>query len=80
MVTSRTPEILREVNENLRRLADADDSEPIEFFCECTEDACDAAVQLTAAEFDALTDSDTPWLVAAGHRSPPERVTRWWVV
>ena len=80
MTMSRTREILREVNENLRRLADADDPEPIEFFCECSEDDCYAAVRLTAAEFDAQTDGDRSWLVTGGHEAPLARVERWWVV
>ena len=65
----RTPELMREVNRNIRGRANGQ-TEPIPLFCECVGAECYGAISLTSAAFDAIEQDATAWIVIAGHASP----------
>jgi hypothetical protein len=73
--------LFREVNERIRdvsaRLVAYDGAAPIEFLCECSDEECNDAVELTLAEYDAVRSQPTHFLVATGHLwRPDERAVR----
>jgi hypothetical protein len=66
---SRTSRLMREVNTNLRRLSSQfGHADPVAFFCECPVEGCYSVVWMTASDFDATTDDDERWILAAGHQ------------
>jgi hypothetical protein len=70
LAMTRTSELMREVNRNVRRRAAPGSDEPISLFCECLEGSCYASVWLTTEEFDAIERDPAAWVVIPGHRCP----------
>jgi hypothetical protein len=69
--------LYREVNKRVREASDAWDSrETLGFLCECGDDDCIVSVELTPAQFDAITRDGAHFLLASHHRGSvePERV------
>jgi len=64
-------------NRKLQRepVAETDDSEPIQFVCECGDDDCDETLVITAADFTTAHSAPNLFVVKPGHVYPEvERV------
>lgn len=49
----------------------------IDFYCECSDDTCNARVPLTIQEYDKVHKSPAAFVLAPGHQSPMvEKVTK----
>jgi tRNA isopentenyl-2-thiomethyl-A-37 hydroxylase MiaE len=49
----------------------------IDFYCECSDDSCQARVAMTLDEYEKLHKSQTMFVIAPGHQSPTvEKVTK----
>ena len=63
--------LFREVNERINdvsgHLAVFDGQAPLQFVCECSDEGCNASVELTLAEYEAVRADPTHFLVAPGH-------------
>jgi hypothetical protein len=63
--------LFREVNERIRdvseRVVAFDGDATLEFVCECSEESCSEAVELTLAEYESVRSDPTHFLVAPGH-------------
>ena len=44
----------------------------LQFVCECSDEACNEAVQLTLAQYEAIRSEPTHFLVVRGHVWQPE--------
>ncbi len=68
--------LFREVNERIRevsaRLVAYDGAAPVEFLCECSDEECNDAVELTLADYDAVRSQPTHFLIATGHLWRPD--------
>jgi hypothetical protein len=61
--------VLREVNENISRLtAPATEVGYCLFVCECSSPSCAEALEITAAEYEAVRSDGGCLLVAPGHQ------------
>jgi hypothetical protein len=62
------PTAFRHVNDSIRELApEGPDTQALEFFCECRDIECHAAVSLTLLEFDARRAASPPVPVVVAH-------------
>jgi hypothetical protein len=53
------------------------DTLTVDFYCECSDAACNARVPLTFEEYDKLHSSEAAFVLAPGHQSPAvEKVTK----
>ena len=68
--------LFREVNERIREVSERvvafDGEASLEFVCECSEERCSEAVELTLAEYESVRSDPTHFLVAPGHVWQPE--------
>jgi hypothetical protein len=68
--------LFREVNERIRdvseRVVAFDGDATLEFVCECSEEGCSEAVELTLAEYESVRSDPTHFIVAPGHVWQPE--------
>ena len=61
--------LFREVNERIREVSgDA----RLEFVCECSDEGCSEAVELTVPEYEAVRAEATHFVVAPGHIWEPD--------
>jgi hypothetical protein len=68
----RNEALFREVNE---RIADISRSGPIEFMCECGEEACLESIGLTRGEYEEVRSVSDHFVMKPGHEHPDfERV------
>jgi hypothetical protein len=74
--------LFREVNERIREVSGQalalDGDAPLQFVCECSDEGCNEAVELTVPEYEAVRAEPTHFLVAPGHvwERDDERVIR----
>ena len=74
--------LFREVNERIREVSGQaltlDGDVPLQFVCECSDERCNEAVELTLPEYEAVRAEPTHFLVAPGHVWEPadEHVVR----
>jgi hypothetical protein len=63
--------LFREVNERIRevsgRVVAFDGETALQFVCECSDEQCNEAVELTLPEYEAVRAVPTHFLVAPGH-------------
>jgi len=61
--------LFREVNEQIRSLADDADTrdEKITVICECADTDCTARVELRVSDYERIRDESVLYVVAAGH-------------
>jgi hypothetical protein len=68
--------LFREVNERIAevsgRVVAFDGETTLEFVCECSEERCNEAVELTLAEYESVRAEPTHFFVAPGHVWQPE--------
>lgn len=66
--------VFRDINERLERdlrtLTDADDGERFPFVCECSRRDCQATVDLSFAEYEAVRSDPMQFAVVSGHDEP----------
>jgi hypothetical protein len=63
--------VFREVNKRIRDLPGAARFDgPALFLCECDDRACDATVELTLEEFEAIRWRENVYIVSVGHERP----------
>ncbi len=69
VTTARTHALFRHVNDRIRELASSDAwIERFCFMCECADDSCTAALELTLAEYDSARSRPAAVLLLPGHR------------
>ena len=67
---ARNEALFREVNERIRLLAGewaTGDSEPIDFTCECANQACAERIEASLSDYEFVRAEPTRFLVAPGH-------------
>ncbi len=70
---ARTQGLFREVNERIEEMLEG--STRPEFLCECANDACTAAIEMTLEEYEVVRSDPRRFPVALGHEVPEiERV------
>jgi hypothetical protein len=64
--------LFREVNERIEDLAltHADDEHAYEFFCECSNAACDLKLTLSRSTYERARSDSAVFIVAVGHDLP----------
>jgi hypothetical protein len=72
---ARNEVLFREVNENLRTLAEQNEGTLQDFFCECADVDCTIRVKLTNSEYETARSEGNRFIVASGHeRREVERI------
>lgn len=74
---ARNEALFREVNEQVRSLADRQQSAPAEellIICECSDDRCTERVALPLAAYEAVRANPRRFVVVTGHENDFERV------
>ena len=66
MAGSRSQQLMRDVNNDIRGVVRAGDLDRIPFFCECSNDSCYQPLWLSLGEYDLLVGDGTFGL-APGH-------------
>jgi hypothetical protein len=67
--------LFRELNEEIRRIADSFDAdEALELCCECELGECFARLTVSHQQYEAVRRFPTRFLVGADHVSPQERI------
>lgn len=64
----------RQVNEEIRRLADNSDFAELEFFCECEHGDCLTRLSVPIHDYEAVRRFPTRFLVGPNHLGPNERI------
>lgn len=66
---ARNETLFREVNERIEEVNEAFglDDGPVDFLCECGDDACTAPINLTLREYEDLRSEPTHFAVVPGH-------------
>jgi hypothetical protein len=86
---ARNQSLFREINERVKQLNEGFSMVlPVgEWICECADDACVERIELSAAEYEAVRDDGTHFLVAPGDEHVyldveivTDRNDRYWVV
>jgi hypothetical protein len=65
--------LFRRLNEEIERIEidnGADASQPIDFICECSSATCMKVVSLSRAEYEAVREGPSTFIVAPGHEEP----------
>ena len=64
--------LFRSVNERVEELAasSGDDEHHFEFFCECSNAACNLLLPMTVSEYESVRKNPRHFVVAAGHELP----------
>jgi hypothetical protein len=72
---AKTEAFFRNVNERIAETARRFGSEEAEFVCECHDQTCVERVELKLADYDAVRESATRFILLPGHEHEPiERV------
>lgn len=66
----KTESLFREVNERVAESAARFESESAEFICECDDASCTERIEVPLAEYGAVREHGTRFLVAPGHLDP----------
>jgi hypothetical protein len=66
-VGARTHAVVREVNDRIRALAAETGTDPVAFFCECSDPLCTAELSLARDEYDAARSHSSLVLVRPRH-------------
>ncbi len=70
---ARNEALFRNLNEQINRVKSddrADVSEPIDFVCECSSAGCSKVVSVSRAEYEAVREGPSTFVVASGHEDP----------
>jgi hypothetical protein len=65
--------LFRDVNERIEEAASpagGDEEQQFEFFCECSNAACNLLLPMTVSEYEAVRRDPRQFLVAPGHELP----------
>lgn len=72
---ARNEALFREVNEQVRRLADSSGQSPrADFVCECSQDSCADRVQIPLPTYEAVRAHPRRFIVLPGHENDFEHV------
>ena len=72
---ARNEALFREVNEQVRRLADnSHDSHTADFVCECGQDTCTDRIPLPLAIYEAVRNHPRRFIILPGHENEFEHV------
>lgn len=67
---ARNEALFRSLNEQINRLEsddEADAADPIDFVCECSSATCMKVVSVSRAEYEAVREGASTFIVAPGH-------------
>ena len=70
---ARNETLFRSVNERIEEAAapaGGDDGHQFEFFCECSNAACNLLLPMTLSEYEAVRQNPRHFVVAPGHELP----------